>query len=77
MNNIISRINESYDWIKSKAEAAYDYGAKQVIESFGYDDIFGNDNTISASFESSTLSSKVNFIAFLFYEFRSRVLMFK
>lgn len=57
MNNIISRINESYDWIKAKAEAA-----------LNYDDIFGNDNNISASFESSTLSSKVNFIAFLFYE---------
>ena len=56
MNNIISRINESYDWIKAKAEAA-----------LNYDDIFGNDN-VSASFESSTLSLKVNFIAFLFYE---------
>lgn len=59
MNNIISRINESYDWIKSKAVAAYEYGTKEIIESFvSYDDIdiFRNENTIS----------QVNFIVFLF-----------
>ena len=28
-NNIVSRTNESYDWIKSKAVAAYNYVKKE------------------------------------------------
>jgi len=37
-NNIVSRTNESYDWIKSQAVAAYNYGKKERGETDCHDD---------------------------------------
>ena len=37
-NNIVSRTNESYDWIKSQAVAAYNYGKKEREETDCHDD---------------------------------------
>ena len=37
-NNIISRTNKSYDWLKSKATAAYNYGTKEKDETDGHVD---------------------------------------
>ena len=37
-NNIVSRTNESYDWIKSKAVAAYNYGKKERDETDCHND---------------------------------------
>jgi hypothetical protein len=37
-SNIISRTNESYDWIKSKAVAAYNFGKKERDETDCHDD---------------------------------------
>ena len=37
-NNIVSRTNESYNWIKSKAVAAYNYGKKERDETDCHND---------------------------------------